>query len=133
MNIAFHRWLLRTSDRAYQCLLALYPTGFRRAYKVQMAQVFRDCCRDALRKGGVSSVVLLWMVALADLATNALSEQVTTALSSIEQRDVLHAQLFGGQEQAVFLISAQQIPDATLLHLMDCPCATSRIGGPLAL
>lgn len=133
MVLAFHRWLLRTSDRAYQCLLTLYPTGFRRAYRVQMAQVFRDCCRDALQRGGVLSVVLLWMVALADLATNVLGEQVTTTLHSIEQRDVLHAQLFGGQEQAVFLISAQQIPDAELLRLMDCPCATRRIGGPLAL
>ena len=132
MVMAFHRWLLRASDRVYQYLLMLYPAGFRHAYKAQMAQLFRDCCRDALQRGGIARVTVLWLTAFADLAINVPGEQVLTMLQNIEQQDVIHAQRFGTREEAVFLISAQQIPDAKLLHLMECPCVTRRIGSPLA-
>ena len=128
-----HRWLLRVSNRVYQQLLAVYPSGFRSIYGRHMAQLFRDGCRDAYQQGGSGKVIVLWITALYDLGTNALGEHISTLVHDIEEKNVMHALLSGKQEQAKFMISSQQFPDASMFRLLDCPCTTRHIGGPLAL
>ncbi len=120
--------LLRVSNRAYQLLLAAYPAKFRGMYGRHMAQVFRDGCRDAYQQGGGWRVMILWLVALYDLVTNALGEHISTLVHEIEVKNGLHVLLFGKQEQANFMISSQQFPDATLFRLLDCPCTVQHSG-----
>ena len=133
MDTLFHRWLFRVSDRTYQLFLAAYPSQFRRIYGKHMAQVYRDCCRDAYQQGGIGRVIVLWIVALYDLVTNASGEHITTLLYDMAEKSVLQAILLGDREQARFMISSQQFPDARLFRLLDCPCTARRIGGSQAL
>lgn len=62
--------------RLYAFLLLSYPHSFRRAYGAQMTQVFRDCCRDAYRRRGVSGLPRLWLATCRDLAISALAERI---------------------------------------------------------
>jgi hypothetical protein len=74
-------------------------------------------------------VMVLWLVALYDLGTNALGEHISALVQGIEEKNVMHALLSGKQEQAKFMISSQQFPDASMFRLLDCPCTARRIGG----
>ncbi len=122
MNIDFHRWLLRFSNRAYQLLLAAYPSAFRHHYGQPMAQVFRDCCRDAYQQGGSTKVIALWLFSLYDLAANALGEHMATLACTLTDKIMMDALLSGKQVQAKFMISSQQFPDARMFRLLDCSC-----------
>jgi hypothetical protein len=130
LDTLFCRRLLRISNSTYQLLLAAYPAKFRGMYGRHMAQVFRDCCRDAYQQGGGWRVMTLWLVALYDLVINALGEHISTLVHEIETKNVMHMLLFGKREQANFMISSQQFPDATLFRLLDCPCMVRHIGWP---
>ena len=68
---------LSVSDRIYRALLAAYPKKFHEEYGPHMAQVFRDCCRDAQRQHGTPGVVGLWLPTLGDLAATALAERIS--------------------------------------------------------
>lgn len=133
MDSLFHRWLFRVLDCTYQLFLVAYPSRFRCMYGKHMAQVYRDCCRDAYQRGGIGQVIVLCIVALYDLATNAAGEQIATLLHGMAEKSVLQAILSGDREQAKFMISSQQFPDVRLFRLLDSPCTARRIGGPLAL
>lgn len=70
------RWLLRLSDRLYRALLRTYPASFRRAYAPAMAQLFRDCCRDAYERRGASGLLRVWRHTLGDLLVTATWERI---------------------------------------------------------
>jgi hypothetical protein len=63
------------SERVYRTLLVLYPADFRRAYGPQMAQVFRDVCRDTYCQGGTAGLVNWWAAALFDLLATVIAER----------------------------------------------------------
>jgi hypothetical protein len=65
---------VRASARVYRLLLYAYPSRFRRRYGVEMARLFRDCCRDAERERGAWGVLRLWPGALGDLVRTAALE-----------------------------------------------------------
>ncbi len=71
--------MLSLSDQVYTRLLAAYPPAFRQEYGQPMAQLFRDCCRDACREGGAAGVLRLWLRTLPDLAGTALRERISEA------------------------------------------------------
>jgi len=71
--------LLSLSDRVYRRLMVAYPPAFRQDYGQPMAQMFRDCCRDAGRESGAAGVFLLWVRTLPDLASTALRERTSQA------------------------------------------------------
>jgi hypothetical protein len=75
------RWFLAVSDWLYRLLLVGYPPSFRRRYGPEMAQVFRDCVRDACRRGGLMG---LWIRTLGDLLTTMPAEHLS-ALQSVER------------------------------------------------
>jgi len=79
------RWLLAISDRLYRLLLKGYPASFRRRYGSEMAQVFRDCVRDADQSG---SLLGLWVRTLGDLLTTVPAEYLS-ALQSVERSKIM--------------------------------------------
>jgi hypothetical protein len=66
---------LFVSERVYQTLLLAYPKRFRREYGTQMAQTFRDLCREERRQGGAGRLVRLWVRTLLDLIVTAMVER----------------------------------------------------------
>jgi Clp amino terminal domain, pathogenicity island component len=71
------RWLVRASTRVYRLLLLAYPRRFRREYGADMAQVFADSGRDALRCRGVPGLLRLWVDTLFDLLTTVPREHLS--------------------------------------------------------
>lgn len=71
MNSSIH-------PRVYGLLLLAYPREFRREYGPQMAQVFRDCCRDQLQQAGRFGLVKVWSHTLIDLIQTALKERMAS-------------------------------------------------------
>ena len=69
---------MTASERIYRVLLQAYPARFREVYGPPMAQVFRDCCREAERRAGAAGVARLWLGILGDLAITAIAERVTS-------------------------------------------------------
>ncbi len=67
---------LTVSDRLYNLFLLAYPAPFRREYGAQMAQVFRDECRDTLRQTGSAGLMGLWLGTLIDLVKTAFAEHI---------------------------------------------------------
>jgi len=68
--------LIGASDWLYRLLLRIYPREFRHTYGPQMAQVFRDCCREAYQRRGSVSLVGLWARTLNDLLISAIDEHL---------------------------------------------------------
>jgi serine/threonine protein phosphatase PrpC len=66
--------LLTISERLYRLLLFTYPTEFRRAYRHEMMQTFRDCCRESWQRRGQWGILRLWGLILSDLVTTAFTE-----------------------------------------------------------
>ena len=77
--------LVAVSERIYRTLLHLYPEPHRREFGDQMAQLFRDQCRDAWRMGHQAGILKLWMRTLPDLGKTCVIEQ----LSKIERNNVM--------------------------------------------
>lgn len=72
---------LLVSARLYRLLLAAYPSEFRQEYGAQMAQVFRDRCREEQERRGRSSIALarVWWETILDLARTAPEEHLQQA------------------------------------------------------
>lgn len=62
-------------ERVFDWLLRLYPPRFRAEFGGEMAQVFRDCYRDA-RRAGRPGVVALWLATVADTLASAFKERL---------------------------------------------------------
>jgi hypothetical protein len=86
---------LKQSDRLYRLLLYAYPAAFRREYGPEMAQLFRDTCRDAYRQDG-SLGRGFWMPILVDLMRTALQERVCSLLSTAAMENVRTRSLIKG-------------------------------------
>jgi|GEM_PF-465440 len=68
------KWTLPVLDRVYRLLLKGYPGEFREKYGADMAQVFRDRCRDESRRRGTWGLVVLSLHTLADLVRTVPAE-----------------------------------------------------------
>jgi hypothetical protein len=64
------------SHRLYALLLAAYPSTFRREYGAQMAQVFRDRCREVARQPRGVGLLRLWKETLLDLLRTVTTEHL---------------------------------------------------------
>lgn len=67
--------ILTLSGHLYEVLLVAYPREFRSVYGAQMAQPFRDLCREELGRSGAVGLVKLWVRTVLDLAVTALAER----------------------------------------------------------
>jgi hypothetical protein len=66
--------LISLSASVYRALLAAYPAQFKSEYGSHMAQVFRDCCRQAYQEGGTPSLLALWMRTTLDYLKTIIEE-----------------------------------------------------------
>src|SRR5437879_1526742 len=62
------------SQKIFQVLLRAYPSGFRREFGSQMAQLFRDCYRAQENDAHSFGAIRLWLHTLLDLAQTAPRE-----------------------------------------------------------
>jgi hypothetical protein len=70
MNLSIHY-----AERVYNALLSLYPVRFRIRFSSEMAQLFHDCCQDALEKGEIAVLVAFWVAAVRDLLFSLMRER----------------------------------------------------------
>jgi hypothetical protein len=89
------------SDCIYRWLLGIYPMSFRQDYGGEMAQLFRDCSRDACQQRGSIGLAGLWLHTLGDLVITVPREHlaelnasesvrpVSTAVGSVERSDTM--------------------------------------------
>src|SRR5258706_14354952 len=77
------------SEHSYGLLLQIYPKEFRRAFRLEMMQTFRDCYREALRENGQLGVIRLWRSILYDLATTALIEHVREFVTKLKGKETI--------------------------------------------
>src|SRR5258708_4848533 len=73
------------SERIYRCLLFLYPRAFKQRYSHEMAQTFRDCCREALHLHGLAGVMGWWSISIYDLLLSSLVEHVRSTITALKQ------------------------------------------------
>lgn len=66
--------LLDLSQRVFTRLLVLYPREYRQEYGTQMAQLFKDCSREAVGQSGAAALLILWTATLLDLFKTAFEE-----------------------------------------------------------
>jgi len=66
-------------QRAYQSLLAAYPSEYRSEFGEPMVQLFADRLRE---DGGGARTVLVWVQMLIDLAKSAFTERLETTMKS---------------------------------------------------
>ena len=66
--------ILNISQRAFTRLLVLYPREYRQEYGPLMAQLFKDCSREAIGQHGGSALLALWASTLLDLFKTAFEE-----------------------------------------------------------
>lgn len=69
------RKIIATSVKIYGRLLCLYPKSYRRDFGEQMAQFFRDQCRDAWQTDRQAGLLKLWLRTLPDLGKTSFIEQ----------------------------------------------------------
>lgn len=84
MNVEISRRTITRAETLYRLLLFVYPPSFRRAYGPQMAQTFRDCCRDHLQQADSFGLARLWCSILYDLTTTACLEYAKSCLALLK-------------------------------------------------
>ena len=73
--------LVDVSERWFRLLQRLYPPDFRDDMSDAVVETYRDRARDALRRGGVFRLAILWMRALVDSLRNGAGERARPAVS----------------------------------------------------
>lgn len=72
--------ILHLFERVYRALLVIYPRSFRDSFGPHMVQVFRDSCRDEVRRAGSIGLLVLSARTLWDLLSTAFAERSKTVV-----------------------------------------------------
>ena len=81
---------IEISVRAYRLLLRAFPPELRDAYGLEMAQCFRDLCRDGAHAGGMLGLATVWAQTLIETPSVVLRDRNITLLNAIN-RDMYRA------------------------------------------
>jgi serine/threonine protein phosphatase PrpC len=73
--------VISRAESLYRALLFVYPPTFRRSFGQQMAQTFRDCCREELEQNKKLGLARLWASMLYDLTASACLEYAKSLLA----------------------------------------------------
>jgi putative ABC transport system permease protein len=73
--------LVDLSERWFRLLQRLYPPDFRDDMGDAVVETYRDRARDALRRGGILRLAIVWMRALVDSLRNGPGERARPAVS----------------------------------------------------
>src|SRR5260370_31598865 len=102
--------IVRYSEHIYNALLSLYPVRFRVRFGPEMAQLFRDCCHDALQKGEVAVLVAFLLQVTRDLLSSILRER---------GREIFRPPIMTTAEHPVIaIIDSLLIPSIVTVNLM---------------
>lgn len=82
---------LEASQRLYGALTRAYPPDVRERYGKEMADCFRDSCRDEVRRRGARGLAELWARTLPDLVFTAARERSTMLARNFAQNAYLPA------------------------------------------
>lgn len=69
-------FVFELSQRAFARLLFLYPREYRQEYGPHMAQLFKDCSREAASQGSAAALLELWVSTLLDVFKTALEQHM---------------------------------------------------------
>lgn len=79
---------IQYAERVYSALLSLYPFRFRSRFAPEMAQLFRDCCHDAmesaLEKGEVAVLAAFFISAVRDLLSSVVRERRSQLMGPLD-------------------------------------------------
>ncbi len=78
--------MLSFSDRLYRRFLWAYPAEYKEAFTEEMAQVFRDLCREIYEREGSAGLLELWLTTLFDLIKTALEERLKEATTMTKEK-----------------------------------------------
>lgn len=115
---------LSLSTRIYKLLLVAYPAEFRQEYGAQMAQVFRDRCREGQRRrshdgrgGSNSGLARVWLETILDLARTAPEEHLQRAGKGVRLMKVILKLTVAVVAYAVLFMLAGKFLTSTREHL----------------
>jgi len=72
---------MKASERWFRLLLRLYPADFRDEMGKSVVDAYCDRAREAMKRGGIVRLALVWMAALGDSLRNGLREHARPAVS----------------------------------------------------
>ncbi|MEK6256263.1 MAG: hypothetical protein N2C13_02955 [Chloroflexota bacterium] len=80
--------LLTFSDNLYRRFLRVYPVEYRAGFSDEMAQVFRDLCREVYEQKGLAGFLGLWLSTMFDLIKTALEERLKETTNMTREKFV---------------------------------------------
>ncbi len=80
--------MLSFSDQLYRRFLRAYPAEYRQGFSEEMAQVFRDLCREIYEREGLAGFLELWLTTLFDLIKTAIEERSKEVVEMTKEKFV---------------------------------------------
>jgi len=80
--------VLSFSDNLYRRFLRAYPAEYRQGFSEDMAQVFRDLCREIYEREGLVGFLELWLTTLFDLLKTAIEERSKEVVQMTKEKFV---------------------------------------------
>jgi hypothetical protein len=80
--------VLSFSDNLYRRFLRAYPAEYRQGFSEDMAQVFRDLCREIYEREGLAGFLELWLTTLFDLLKTAIEERSKEVIQMTKEKFV---------------------------------------------
>ena len=80
--------MLSFSDHLYRRFLRAYPAEYRQGFSEEMAQVFRDLCREIYEREGLAGFLELWLTTLFDLLKTAIEERSKEVVQMTKEKFV---------------------------------------------
>ena len=80
--------VLSFSDNLYRRFLRAYPAEYRRGFSDDMAQVFRDLCREIYERESLVGFLELWLTTLSDLLKTAIEERSKEVVQMTKEKFV---------------------------------------------
>ncbi len=80
--------VLSFSDNVYRRFLRAYPAEYRQGFSEDMAQVFRDLCREIYEREGLLGFLELWLTTLFDLLKTAIEERSREVVQMTKEKFV---------------------------------------------
>ena len=80
--------MLSFSDNLYRRFLRAYPAEYRQGFSEDMAQVFRDLCREIYEREGLVGFLELWLTTLFDLLKTAIEERSREVVQMTKEKFV---------------------------------------------
>jgi hypothetical protein len=80
--------MLSFSDSLYRRFLRAYPVEYRQGFSEDMAQVFRDLCREIYEREGLAGFLGLWLTTLFDLLKTVIEERSREVVQMTKEKFV---------------------------------------------